>query len=154
MRHYVAPAARKENGWIQFDQQRFFADMVATSKENVNDIITSVSSMDRELALQDQVRTCVRALLLLEREKSGKGNPAQPPQKGRPKGSDSKGEAHKIFQETEGGKNIMKGANSQAGNPQGRLGGSTWTKRLINSTDRGLGKRKQKKNSTSSSSVP
>ena len=144
--HPAEPAVRARKSRNESDQRRVFANMMAKSKENVTDIMRSVS-LDQAEAIQKQLGAYVHIIL-----KSSLGgdseprNPAPPPQKGRPRKNDSRGKPL----QTEGGGKI-KDANLQAGNPQGRPDRTRRNKRMRDST--GLGSGRKNKNPKYSGSV-
>ena len=153
--HPAEPAVRTGKEREESDQRRVIASMVAKSKKSVNDIIRSVKSVDRAMARQDQVQAYVTTLLLLEKDKPGPGNPARPPQKGRPKANGSRTKPLGPLQGKKRGDNNMEAGNRKAGNPPGVVGSSRRAKRMRDSHGAGSGRKPKssKQNSISSDTV-
>ena len=92
------------------DKRRVLANMMAKSKDDVSDILKSVS-LDEALEVQRKMDLHARFLLGSYSKEGGGGakNPARPTQKRRPRTKDSRGRLL--------GENDVRG---KAGNPQGQ----------------------------------
>ena len=108
--HLAEPATRKGQDRKGCDQRRVLANMMTKSKDNISDILKSVS-LDEALEVQRKIGLYAPFLLGSYSKEGGGGaeNPTYPPQKGRPRTKDSRGRLL--------GGNDVRG---KAGNPQGQ----------------------------------
>ena len=124
---------------------------MATHKEDTKALLSSVKSKAQIMAIHEQGRAFVASLVQLANRAPGPGNPANPPQKGRPKGSGNKPKSTTgLKDKNKGGGNVNvkeKVANKvkeKVANPEGHVDNSRRTKRHRDSTETRGPRRRQR----------
>ena len=119
------------------DQRRVFANMMANNKENVSEILRTVSSA-KAMEIQAELDKWVRFQLLEATGQNNAKNPAQVKKPGRPKKSKKEG-TQKERGDGNGAPSTQTGSAKPVGNPQGRNDKSRRGKRIRDSVGPGSG---------------
>lgn len=141
--HPSEPAVEKRTLRAQADERRLFANIMAAHKEDTKALLSSVKSKAQIMAIHEQGRAFVASLVQLANRAPGPGNPAKPPQKGRPKGSGNKPKSTTgLKDKNKGGGNVK--VKEKVANPEGHVGNSKRTKRRRDSIETRGPRRRQR----------
>ena len=119
------------------DERRVFASMMAKNKENVSEILRTVSHV-KAMEIQAGLDKWVRFQLLEATGQNNAKNPAQVKKAGRPKESKSGGEQQEGG-DGNGAPPTQTGSVKPVGNPQGRMDKSRRAERIRDSAGPGAG---------------